>query len=326
MHLSHMHQGWFFEVKDMDFEALFKKIVEKENDDSVINPITVSLVRDTVKKRRKEVHKGNCGKLFIVGGSVGMTGAPCMSAMSALRCGCGLVTVACPKELNDIFEIKLTEAMTLPVTSKNGGFAENAWEEIKDKANSSDAILIGPGMAVTEESRKIISEIITQSRVPLIIDAGGLGALSSDVTVLKKASCPVIITPHIGEFSKLTGDTCDDILKNRHQKAIDFACEYGCTVVLKSHETVVATTDGEVFTNIFGNPGMATGGSGDVLSGAVAAFCAGGNSPLQSSLSGVFFHSVAGDMASLKYGEYSLIASDIIKYLAYAIKGTEEQH
>ena len=158
-----------------------------------------------------------------------------------------------------------------------------------------------------------------------MIDAGGLGAVSRDVSVLKKASCPIIITPHIGEFSKLTGFGCDEILKDKHQKAVDFAIRYGCTVILKSHETVVASADGEMYTNIFGNPGMATAGSGDVLSGAVASFCAGGNTPLLSSLSGVFFHSVAGDMAALKYGEYSLIASDIIKYLAYAIKQTDEE-
>lgn len=310
----------------MDIESLFKSVIEKADTKNTPNPIDISLVRDAVKKRRKDAHKGDFGKLLIIGGSLGMTGAPCMSAMSALRCGCGLVTVACPKDLNHIFEIKLTEAMTLPVASDGGFFSDNVWEEIKEKANCSDAVLIGPGMAVTDETKKLMENVLTESVVPLVIDAGGLGALSSNVSVLKKATCPVIITPHIGEFSKLTGFSCDDILKDKHQKAIDFARKYGCIVILKSHETVVATPDGEVFTNIFGNPGMATGGSGDVLSGAVASFCAGAKSPLLSSLAGVFFHSVAGDMASIKYGEYSLIASDIIKYLVYAIKETSEKY
>lgn len=310
----------------MDIESLFKKTLENKRKSDVPNPIDISLVKDAVKKRKREVHKGDFGRLLIIGGSTGMTGAPCMSAMSALRCGCGLVTVICPKDLNAIFEIKLTEAMTFPVSSENGMFAESVWDEISHRVNTSSCVLAGPGMAVTKNSEKLMTDIITNSSVPLVIDAGGLGAISHDVSVLKKASCPVIITPHIGEFSKLTGFSCDEILKDKHQKSVDFAIRYGCTVILKSHETVVATANGEVYTNIFGNPGMATGGTGDVLSGAIASFCAGSNPPLLSSLAGVFFHSVAGDMATLKYGEYSLIASDIINYLAYVIKETSEKY
>ncbi len=310
----------------MEYKQLFEKVIYKKTTNEILNPIGIDLVKDVVRKRKRETHKGDYGRLLIVGGSEGMTGAPCMSAMAALRCGCGLVTVACPGELNPIFEIKLTEAMTLPVTSESGNFGESAWIEIKDAVNSSDCVLIGPGMAVNSNTKCLMENIIKNSQTPLVIDAGGLGAISHNTYILKEASCPVIITPHVGEFSRLSKDCIEDILKDRHKKALEFSKEYGCTVILKSHETVVATPKGDIFTNTLGNPGMATGGSGDVLAGAVASFCSAGTSPVSASLAGVFFHSAAGDMAALKYGEYSLIATDIINCLAYAVKETNEKY
>ena len=266
------------------------------------------------------------GRLIIVGGSTGLTGAACLSAMASLRCGCGLVTVACPKELGDIFEIKLNEAMTIPLPSEGGMFSAKAIDALKEKMSNSSAVLAGPGMGISDGVRIFAKDIIRLCRVPLIIDADGLNAIASDTDILKHAPCPVIITPHIGEFARLTGKTCDEVLKNKADYALEFAKEFDTIVVLKSHETIVVTPDGEVYENVLGNPGMATGGSGDVLSGAIASFAAQGCSPLLSCLAGVFFHSLSADMAAIKLGEYSLIAGDIINYLAYAIKETSEKY
>ena len=213
----------------------------------------------------------------------------------------------------------------LPLPSKMGYFDFGAFELLKDKMSSSTAILAGPGMGVADSVKVLMKDIIRGSNVPLIIDADGLNVISTDVDVLKLASCPIIITPHIGEFARLIHRPCNEILKNKRDFASEFAKEFGSIVILKSHETIVACPDGEIFENALGNPGMATGGSGDVLSGAIASFAAQGCSPLLSSLAGVFFHSLSGDMAANELGEYSLIAGDIINYLAYAIKETGEK-
>jgi len=306
-------------MNDAQLKELFFKAQKAFENTDAKNPINHELIKEVLKKRNKDAYKGSCGHLAICAGSVGLTGAACMASEASLRGGCGLVTLFCPKDLNDIFEIKLTEAMTIPVKSKKGVISSGAFGKISEGIKKCDAFLYGPGLSHTRDIKKLLEKIIKTAKVPMVIDADGLNVLSENLKILKKANAPVILTPHIGEFSRLTGFSTKYILENQNELALKFAKEYGVILALKSHKTIV--TDGkEVFHNILGNPGMAVGGSGDVLAGLVASFLSQGNSPIQSALSGVYIHSLAGDMASFEMGEYSLLPRDIIRYISYAIK------
>lgn len=306
----------------MDIKKILSDIATNFDNTSFKNPITHALAKEAVPKRCEDVHKGSCGSLLVCGGSLGLTGAPCLSAMAALRCGAGLVTVACASELNAILEVKLTEAMTYPLKSKNGTVSYRAKKKLFEKMEKSSAFLIGPGLSQTKDIKRLVCDIIEACKIPLIIDADALNVIAKNTEILKKSKCPVIITPHIGEFARLCSLSTDEVKNDKENLAIKFSKEYKCITVLKSHKTVVATPDGKLYTNILGNAGMASGGTGDVLSGCIASFAAQGNTPLSSALAGVYFHSLAGDIAKELFGEYSLLASDIINCIGYAIKET----
>ena len=303
----------------------YKMAMKKIKSFAGTNVITKELIAKSVAKKPADVHKGSCGKLLVCAGSEGMTGAATLSVLSAMRCGCGLVTLACAKELNTIFEIKLTEAMTLPVLSEYGKISYSAKNAIADKLNQSTAFLLGPGLAQSPDLRRLVRELTEESTVPVVIDADGLNALVGNKEALKNAAMPVIITPHIGEFARLGGYEIEDVIKNGYRLAKSFATDHGCTVVLKSHRTLVALPNGELYVNALGNAGMAKGGSGDVLAGAIASFLAQGCTPELAALAGVFFHSLAADIAVQKTGEYSLVPGDIINCMMYAIKETQDE-
>lgn len=299
----------------------YEKIISRFENTDVKNPIDHSLIKDTLKERPKNAYKGSCGSLAICAASPGLTGAACMATEAALRGGCGLVTLICAKNLEPIFEIKLTEAMTKGVKSKHGIISAKAFDEVYDIVKNKNALLYGPGLSSCRDIKILLNKILEFTKVPIVIDADGLNVLKENTDILKKASQPVILTPHIGEFARLTGYDRDYILKAQKRLCLEFAKEYGVITVLKSHRTCVS--DGKtVYENILGNPGMATGGCGDVLSGLIASFLAQGNSPLLSALAGVYIHSLAADMAAMETGEYALLPRDIIKYIAYATKET----
>ena len=300
----------------------YEKTLKKFENISVSNPITSALIASSVKRHDKCVHKANCGRLLVVAGSVGMTGAAIMASKAAMRCGCGLVTLACAKELNTIFEIALTEVMTCPVSSSNGVLSHDAKDEIKNRASKADSVLIGPGLSCSDQIVSLVSELVAECEIPIILDADGINALQSNPKILSKAKKPIILTPHIGEFSRLISKTSDEVLKNKEQLAKEFAQKYNVVLVLKSHETIVAFPNGAIYRNILGNPGMAKGGSGDVLAGCIASFVAQTGDAELSALAGVYFHSLASDMAVLETGEYSLIPTDTLNCLKYAIKET----
>lgn len=310
-------------MNDAQLRELFFKAQKAFENTDAKNPISHDLIKDILRKRKKDVHKGSCGHLGICAGSVGLTGAACMASEASLRGGCGLVTLFPPKDLNDIFEIKLTEAMTIPVKSKNGVISAKAFKEISKGLKKCDAFLYGPGLSRKRDIKKLLEKLIKTTFVPMVIDADGINVLSENLKILKESKAPVILTPHIGEFARLTGFDTKHILESQDELALEFAGKYGVILILKSHKTIV--TDGkEIFHNVLGNPGMAVGGSGDVLAGLVAAFLSQGNSPLLSALGGVYIHSLAGDLASFNVGEYSLLPRDIIEYISYAIKLSSE--
>jgi len=310
-------------IAKADEELAFFKRALLKFDDAPKDAITPVFASSMLPKRKKETHKGDYGRLFILAGSKGLTGAAIMSANSALKCGAGLITLGCAKELNQIFELSLTEVMTKPFESCNGFITMADFENITDSINSADIALIGPGLGRSADLTALVSQIVLKSQTPLILDADALFAVSQNIEILNERSCPVIMTPHIGEFSRLRGLDADEILKNPRQYGQEFASKYNVVLILKSHRTIVCTPDG-LSENILGNPGMAKGGSGDVLAGAVASFAAQGMSIGDAAKLGVYIHSLAGDMASFRFGEYSATPTDTINYIPYAIKYSSE--
>jgi len=297
----------------------YKKALDKflSSPDNAIRPEIISKL---ITKRNSDTHKGNYGKLYILAGSVGLTGAAVMSCNSALKCGAGLITLGCASELNSIFECKLTEVMTKPLDSLNGIITDKDIGTILKDVSSADVCLIGPGLGRNDDIRSIIRSVLENTTTPCIIDADGLNAISLDIEMLNDRKCELILTPHIAEFASLCGIDKSIILKHPYKYAKEFATKYKVILVLKSHQTIVATPNGDLFINILGNPGMATGGTGDVLAGCIASFAVQGINLCDAALVGVYIHSLAGDMASYEKGEYSLTPSDIIDFLPYAIK------
>ena len=287
-------------------------------DTDEVDIISYGRVKKSIPIRRDETHKGDYGRIFIVAGSKGLTGAAIMASKAALRSGGGLITLGCAESLNSIFEIALHEVMTLPLPDDGKAITRYSADAIVDKANKSSVLLFGCGLSDTQDVYAVLKSVLRNVEIPVVIDADGINAMSRNINILKTAKCPVILTPHIGEFSRLTGFSAEDIMADKERIASDFAVEYGVTLVLKSHETIVAYSDGKVRRNVLGNPGMATGGSGDVLAGIIASFV--GQGIENAAECGVYIHSLAGDMAALDKGEYGMIPTDIIDNLPYAIK------
>lgn len=260
-------------------------------------------------------HKGTQGKLFVLSGSVGMTGAATLNCMSAMHSGCGVVTLGIPKSLNHIMEEKLTEVMTLPLEETDGVLSAKALPKITETAEKYNAVLCGSGLSVTEDTKEIVKNLILNYKKTLVLDADALNSLSGVAEILKKRAGETIITPHIGEMARLTGLTAEEVSRDTVSYARDFAKEYKVTVVLKSAHTVIASPDGKVYINTFGNGGMATAGSGDVLAGAVASYAVQGFDMLKSAIYGVYVHAKAGDKVMKKFGKRFITASDIIANL-----------
>ena len=298
----------------------YEKAVSKFENISTDGVITPDTIGKLSTKREKNMHKGDCGRLFVIAGSIGLTGAAIMCCRSALKSGAGLITLGCAESLNSIFEIAMPEVMTVPLKDIGGVICTKDIKKISDKANASDCVIIGPGLGSSGDVSDIVKAIVTQCEKSVVIDADGINALCTNIDILKEHKSDIIITPHIGEFARLVNKDTSEILKSTSQYASEFARKYKITVVLKSHRTVVADKDGNVHTNILGNPGMATGGSGDVLAGVIGSFKAQGMKAADAAIAGVYIHSLSGDMASFDKGEYGLTPSDIIETLPYAIK------
>ena len=272
-------------------------------------------------KRKPETHKGDYGRLLVVGASRGLTGAVCLCAQAALRAGCGLVTVCVPSSLNPIFEIKLTEVMSFPLReSEKGVLSPAAFGQIRDLSRKADVLAVGCGASRENSAQILIRKVIRDIANPCIIDADGINALSGNLDLLqKRKENNLILTPHYGEFSRLINKSVDYIIKKRKALAKEFALRYNLILVLKGHRSIV--TDGKrFFENKSGNPGMATAGSGDVLSGIISSLFAQGMELFDAAKFGVYLHGLAGDYAAREKTQNCLIASDIIEYLPRAIK------
>ena len=286
-----------------------------------MNYIYEDSVKKIIPSNSLYQHKGNCGKVLICGGSKGFTGAVCMSANAALRTGSGLVTVAVPDSLNNIYEIKLTEAMSLPLEDENGYFTKNSYKKALDFALTCDAVAIGPGGG--ESFGYVAEKFILDCPKPMVIDADAINYLSQNTDLLFKKKAPVILTPHVGEMSRLTGRPIEQINSDRVNTAEEFSKKYNVITVLKGFNTVI--TDGvNTFINTTGNEGMATGGAGDVLTGMILSLLGRKVNPVNSAILGTYLHGLAGDFAKSKFNAYSMTATDIIENIYEAINKLSE--
>ncbi|MBQ3038317.1 MAG: NAD(P)H-hydrate dehydratase [Clostridia bacterium] len=285
-----------------------------------INVSDKSYVKSIIPVRNKNSHKGDYGKILIIGGSVGLSGAVCLAANACIKSGAGLVTVAVPDVINNIIEEKLTEPMSMALSSRDGHLDKSCADVLKNKINDFDVCLIGPGAGRSEDIVYILREILRTSEIPVIIDADGLWALSQNQEMLQECRCNVVLTPHEMEMSRICGYELEYVADNRLYVSERYATENGVTLILKGPHTVVTSVAGEQYININGNCGMATGGSGDVLAGMIAALCAVCENETQAAVLGVYLHGLSADIAVKKTGEISLVAGDIIEHIANALK------
>jgi hydroxyethylthiazole kinase-like uncharacterized protein yjeF len=283
-------------------------------------------MRTLLPARPKRSHKGDYGHVLVVAGSRGRTGAAMMAARACLMSGCGLVTLGVPEGLMGVFQSRVTEEMCLPLPDRGDGtLSPKAAEHILGFLDAkADALAMGPGIGVSEDTAGVVRAVLASLEKPAVLDADALNVLQGKADVLREASAPLVLTPHPGEFSRLTGKPVDEIETDRIESALAFSKDYGVTLVLKGVPTVVADLGGKAFLNSTGNPSMAKAGAGDVLTGMVASLLGQGlNSSGAASLA-VYLHGLAGDLAEAEFGLQSVLASDIIAAIPEAFRSLRQ--
>lgn len=275
-----------------------------------------------IRKRPRQMNKGDAGKLLLVAGSKGMAGAAVLAAQGALRSGAGLVKVCACGEVVQVLQCAVPEATCLIL----GEDVHTNIEAIMEETKNFDAVACGPGLGKSEESRLLVEHMIKNTEKPMVLDADGINAAAADPNLLKEAKAPLILTPHPGEMGRLTGKSAKEVNEDRIGIAKSFSSEYNVTLILKGADSLIAVPEGRMYINGTGNPGMATGGSGDVLTGVVGAFLASGMKAEKAASLGAYIHGLAGDYEAETIGEYGMLASDIAMALAYAIKLTAGEH
>ena len=277
------------------------------------------IAKNPLRQRKKSAHKGNNGTLLAVCGSYGMAGAAMLAGEAALRSGLGLLKIALPRSIYNIAAQKLTESVFLPLEqTPDGKISAREFQQIFfELSNDADAMLLGCGMGVNNDTRQLTAMLIQNSPKPMVIDADGLNCINGNIEVLRMAVSPVIITPHPKEMARLINSDVNTIQAYRYDVAKDFAMEYRVTVVLKGADTIIATPDGSVYVNLTGNNGMAKGGSGDVLAGMMSSLLAQGLTTEQAAVYAVYYHGLAGDKCREKMSARTMLPSDIIKEIDF---------
>jgi NAD(P)H-hydrate epimerase len=272
-------------------------------------------------KRKANTNKGDYGHILVIAGAPGFTGAAALCSQAALLCGSGLVTLGIAKGLNIVLARKLTEVMTKPLPeTADGTLATGAFVPIMEFSRKTDCVAIGPGLSRNVSTEALVKKLLISLERPVVLDADGINAIEGDLGILKHAKAFVTITPHPGEMSRITGIRTEEISRNKEKVAKSFANKYNVVCVLKGHRTIVARPDGKVFVNTTGNPGMAKGGTGDVLTGMIASFIGQGIMPFEAATLGVYLHGLAGDLAANEKGEVSMLASDLLDKIPEAVK------
>lgn len=272
-------------------------------------------IGNLIHERQPEAHKGDFGHLLVLAGARGKSGAALLCASAALRAGTGLVTLGGPQSLLPIFSTVLLEAMTHPLPERADGSLRLAPKALQHALDGRTAVAFGPGIGVSDDTIKLTRWLLRESRLPLLIDADGLNCLATDPGMLLSASGPVVLTPHPGEMARLAKTTNAEVQANRVDTARAFATHYQCYVVLKGARTVIAAPNGQLWINSTGNPGMASGGMGDVLAGVIGGLLAQGYEAPEACQLGVYVHGYAGDRAAQEIGPVGLLARDVIDHL-----------
>ncbi len=287
-----------------------------------------------ITARKAESHKGDYGRALVIAGSLGLTGAAYLCAKSTLRSGAGLVTLGIPKSLNPAMEVKLTCVMTLPLPeTESGTFSKTAKKEIIEFAKKFNVCIIGPGLSLNQDTRALTAGLLKDLEIPIVLDADGINAIAGNLNLLREAKNDVVITPHPGELAGLMGlkssaavqadrqktakEFIEDVYRDEGENKDNSTRKRETVLVLKGHKTIVINKN-NLYINNTGNPGMASGGSGDVLSGIIGALIAQGYAAFEAAQLGVYIHGLAGDIAAKKRGEISMIATDIIECLPEA--------
>ncbi len=265
-------------------------------------------------------HKGEAGRLLLVAGSAGLTGAAALCALGALRTGAGLVTLAIPESLQDLMAVKLTEAMTVPLPETRArSLSRLALPTLLKELERADAAAIGPGLSQHPQTVRLVRDLLPRIRKPCVVDADGLNALADPTRTFRRGG-PWVLTPHPGEMSRLAKMRSDTAQNAREATAKAFATRHQVVLVLKGHRTVIAAPDGRVAVNDTGHPGMASGGCGDVLTGMIAALLGQGLAPFDAARLGVYLHGSAGELVAAQQGQIGLIASDLATTIPQAIR------
>ena len=260
-------------------------------------------------------HKGTFGKVLLLCGSKGFTGAAYLAAMGALRTGAGLVFLGVPESIYAIEAVKLNEPVVFPLPDKEGKLSEEAIPEIMARLPQMDAVLIGCGLGQSEDTLAVVEAVLEHAACPVVVDADGINVLSRHKDILRGRAYPTILTPHDGEFARIGGCLTED----RMASAVALANDLNAIVLLKGHRTCI--TDGRTgYVNVTGNPGMAVGGSGDVLAGMIVSLVGQGLAPPEAAACGAWLHGAAGDICAGELGQYAMLPTDMLNALPRLLK------
>ncbi len=301
--------------------------ISKSIMDSVTSNITIienGFIKTTLPKRNKNFHKGMGGTALQLCGSYGMVGAAMLSAKAALRCGAGLVKAIVPKSVYQIAATSLLEAVCVPCDdTEEGTIGINSLGRIAEALGSADSILIGCGLSTADSSKQLVAALLPNLKIPAVLDADGINIVAENIDILLKSEAPIILTPHPAEMARLMRASVEDIQRNRFKAAHAFSTRFNKILVLKGANTIVSLPNGEMYVCMAGNPGMAVGGSGDVLAGIINSLLAQGVPPEKAAICGVQIHAYAGDMTASRMSVTSMLPTDIIETLPSLFKEYE---
>ena len=265
--------------------------------------------------RKPDSHKGDYGRILLLCGSMGYTGAAALAAMGALRAGAGLVYLGVPQSIYAIEAVKLTEAVVFPLPDRDGMLDASALDKLLPMLENMDAVLMGPGLGVSQGTEAVVTTVLRQYDGPVVLDADGINLMTAHKDILRGRTAPTILTPHAGEFVRFGAVLSED----RTESPVKLAEDLGCIVLLKGHRTVI--TDGHrIYVNPTGNPGMAVGGSGDVLAGMIVSLLGQGIEPLAATACAAWLHGAAGDRCAQTLGQYGMLPSDMVQELPRLMK------
>ena len=304
-----------FPLLDEEGQAWYGYCIRIEGDSMKIQELNRQSVLSILPERDPFGHKGSFGKVLLLCGSRGFTGAAYLAAMGALRVGAGLVYLGVPEGIYAIEAVKLNEPVVFPLPDKEGKLSAEAIPQILNRLPAMDAILIGCGLGISEGTLAVVKAVLENAVCPVVLDADGINVLSGHMDILRGRQYPTILTPHDGEFRRVGGSVGDD----RMASAGAFASEFGCVLLLKGHRTCI--TDGQTgYVNGTGNPGMAVGGSGDVLAGILTGLLGQGMEPLKAAACAAWLHGAAGDLCASELGQYAMLPTDMLSALPRLLK------